>query len=814
MSQRPLRLPRRVPLLAFLSHVACVDPVGSAGERDPVPVSIQSDGLVLDPKTGVPYAPVFQIPISGFTVKDFSFGFGGINMHFCLETSGSECKAYGAHLGRDTNVAKTPVGTAVVAPADGIVRLSTNTVYGGYGSDSKANSAYPGCLLVLEHARPGGDPVLSLLGHLACDSGVPYDPGARLGNPSVGSVVRRGQYVGKVAHYWSGSTQTKDWHHLHWAMRRGPFDPGLPAASFVAGYDKPSAFDEEDGLPTHPVWIDPFRVLDAHVGAAPVSSEVRRHPPGSLLEAPDGERWLVSADGRIAFLSADVFIADRYDEASVIRVSAEEMECYAKDPPRTASGPVELYQRPGTKTVVMAYPWAKTRYDVIRWEAFLSWGFDASTPLLPSVQAQTIEAGYANAGYRRLRPGALVKGAGHPEVAMVTPWQTRWPIVSAEVFEALGFAWERVVEIPDETLDAVAGPREDRMVDAAYAVSCLPAVPCSGTCGGGGEPSPAVEACNGIDDDGDGEIDEIFLCPLGMLGPVCLTACGSMGRQRCDPPSCQWGACIPGSEQCSNILDDDCDGAIDCADPECVAYPGCIPGPGSGGSGGAVGVAGFGGVSSAGMPGGESGSTGSVLPSGGTGSGGSAAGAVGFPGGSSGFGGLATGGFTAAGSAGSFGGMASSSSGGSSGLGGAGGCVVVPGPPGSGGTGFFGGTTLRLAYAGPAKPGPLAFWAWWQPPLVAPHPWEPVPACADPVSGDGMLDCVLPIEHGSTSFEFQVFFADGSIWGDTSCVPGGGCGAPVGMLQLFDACDAPVAFEMLPNHPGEPWLKGRIGYVP
>jgi hypothetical protein len=69
--------------------------------------------------------------------------------------------------------------------------------------------------------------------------------------------------------------------------------------------------------------------------------------------------------------------------------------------------------------------------------------------------------------------------------------------------------------------------------------------------------SPARERCNGLDDDGDGAIDE----DLGAL------SCG-VGACLREVPACVEGvpgACVPGepTEELCNGLDDDCDGAVD-----------------------------------------------------------------------------------------------------------------------------------------------------------------------------------------------------------------------------------------------------------
>ncbi|MBN1772210.1 MAG: hypothetical protein JXB32_13160 [Deltaproteobacteria bacterium] len=72
--------------------------------------------------------------------------------------------------------------------------------------------------------------------------------------------------------------------------------------------------------------------------------------------------------------------------------------------------------------------------------------------------------------------------------------------------------------------------------------------------------SATAEACNGLDDDGDGACDEDFGCCRGLV-EACTLSCGSMGTRTCSA-SCAWGDCIPSAETC-NGLDDDCNGTVD-----------------------------------------------------------------------------------------------------------------------------------------------------------------------------------------------------------------------------------------------------------
>ena len=73
---------------------------------------------------------------------------------------------------------------------------------------------------------------------------------------------------------------------------------------------------------------------------------------------------------------------------------------------------------------------------------------------------------------------------------------------------------------------------------------------------------PAVESCNGADDDCDGLTDNGtgFECVLETV-EGCATTCATTGERRCDA-SCRWTECVPPAETCDN-LDQDCDGVAD-----------------------------------------------------------------------------------------------------------------------------------------------------------------------------------------------------------------------------------------------------------
>jgi hypothetical protein len=76
--------------------------------------------------------------------------------------------------------------------------------------------------------------------------------------------------------------------------------------------------------------------------------------------------------------------------------------------------------------------------------------------------------------------------------------------------------------------------------------------------------------------------------PSDMGGPCVGAACADLGdggdpcadKANCMSPRCAGDVhcATPGQEVCNNGIDDNDDGKVDCADPECATFPGCQPG--------------------------------------------------------------------------------------------------------------------------------------------------------------------------------------------------------------------------------------------
>ncbi len=81
------------------------------------------------------------------------------------------------------------------------------------------------------------------------------------------------------------------------------------------------------------------------------------------------------------------------------------------------------------------------------------------------------------------------------------------------------------------------------------------------------------EVCDGADNNGNGQTDEGFACVYNSTAS-CQTTCGSFGTMQCGT-GCEWASCTPPAENCTNGVDDDCDGDADCEDSSCASHSAC-----------------------------------------------------------------------------------------------------------------------------------------------------------------------------------------------------------------------------------------------
>lgn len=495
----------------------------------------------------------------------------------------------GKHLGHDIELKE---GTPIYPIACGTVRLYRSA--SGYGS----------LVVVIEHRLPkplvvknglGAQVTITsfftIYGHLRATT---------LANGWSPLAIRVGDTVGPhdIIGYVEGDDLNGDGaEHLHLGIRlQSVEDAKATDRDWFRGYDT---------SPSQRQWFaDPADFLNALMtqGIA-----VRWHPAGTLLASrtrPD-DLWMVEEDDVIRPVDEFGFYMDRLKGRS-IEVSDEELACYTKGRlyvPELHASRLVKFDDASTVYEYREVP-EPHRYSFISDQAFQSWGWKSSEIMVqPARERADFFARYRDRGFRRLRAGTLVKGRGLMEVAAVSN-ERRLPILDWSTFLALGYQADRIVEVDPAVLAEVAYPRGP-LITPEIATYCAHPKLClhgeckdAGTGGGGIEtdantppdmslPSPDLnralkqpEICNGLDDDGNGMTDEVFPCPLGRRGPICVTSCGVNGYRLCEAPACDWSTtCYPFPENCDNTIDDDCDGKTDCADPDCRTAQNCQPMP-------------------------------------------------------------------------------------------------------------------------------------------------------------------------------------------------------------------------------------------
>jgi hypothetical protein len=317
---------------------------------------------------------------------------------------------------------------------------------------------------------------LSIYGHLRKSSDrdgkidvLPYQVGQIVGpNDVIG-------YVNDDAHNGDGAE------HVHLGFRLQNLSAAKTTDSkWFRGYD---------GSPSQRKWFaDPVLFLAALTSA---QSSVVWHPAGTVLRSVEDLYWMVDHDGTSHAVSMQTVLQEKLSARAVVTSDAE-LACLQETgsyvSPRAGHGLIK-FDDASTVYEYTGLGVGQWRMAFISYEAFQSWGWtDADIVVRPASERSGFFGQTEDHGMRVMRDGTLVKTPTDSEVSVVSEG-VRLPIVDWSTFLSMGYVQEQIVIVPQETIDAVAGPRGTLITSESLEVCAHPSicvVDCDpGTPGGG-----------------------------------------------------------------------------------------------------------------------------------------------------------------------------------------------------------------------------------------------------------------------------------------------------------------------------------------
>jgi len=210
---------------------------------------------------------------------------------------------------------------------------------------------------------------------------------------------------------------------------------------------------------------DPEKILEVD------DSELTRYPDGepvrfpkySLLKNPEGHIYLLASEGKRHIANMAAFKKFGFLEEEVIDVEDEDLEDIPDIDPITEATDFPqgaLVKAPDSPTVW--YVEAGVKHALLD-EVFLKLYF-SRRPIKQMAQ-KDIDSYNTGEPYK-LHEGELVRSQSEPAVYVVEQANIH-PILSADVFEKLGWKWQNVVTVPDRvialynTADPILTPPED-----------------------------------------------------------------------------------------------------------------------------------------------------------------------------------------------------------------------------------------------------------------------------------------------------------------------------------------------------------------
>ena len=308
------------------------------------------------------------------------------------------------HQAVDTNIHKTPYNTELFSPCSGVVKISDEKKFNGYGANKSTNVYYLGYVLVIECQEESGDYQTALLGHVQPGSSN-YNAINHTGLAPLGAFVYKGQYVARINHYWNGSGQTDDWPHVHFGIHKGAFNPAK-YGDYVKGYSKDGW--NADHTANENWWSPTVYVKENSMKAVWHADGTLIQPYGQpdIFQVVDHEKHKITSEA--------VFNAHDFDWDQVLFISDSENQCIPSGSWQIDWAPcreVGVYDgRYYLKEKNCQKPTDCTVYKFTTVAALLSWNLTvAEAKSLTSSQMNDWFDNCANGKVLYLRDGAIVQ---------------------------------------------------------------------------------------------------------------------------------------------------------------------------------------------------------------------------------------------------------------------------------------------------------------------------------------------------------------------------------------------------------------------
>lgn len=210
-----------------------------------------------------------------------------------------------------------PYNTEIFSPCSGTVKVSDDFSFDGLGGIQPEGQNFRGYCLIIECLNAGDEEnYLAVLLHLRPGSEI-YDSFEHQGLAPVGATVYKGQYVGRVNHYFVN--EKDDWPRLGFNLIKGYFKPEN-LKDYIAGYYYPKwpKIDLND-------WQNPLEFIKKN------SMYATWFGDGSLVQTFQNDEIDLIIDGYAHNIyDEEIFKAYNFDHRQILKIKPENYGCLPK----------------------------------------------------------------------------------------------------------------------------------------------------------------------------------------------------------------------------------------------------------------------------------------------------------------------------------------------------------------------------------------------------------------------------------------------------------------------------------------------------